>query len=122
MPEAFVANPEPGTSEQVIQQLQAEIKRLQRLVFHEVPMKRGGIGRLWAKPAPGFGGATDYEAWLRTLESQDLQHLIKLHTGAIDSLRYRRRFVQHEAERRFLHSSYGKHPFEHLAEMSRGIP
>jgi hypothetical protein len=119
MSEAFVANPE---TEQVIEQLQAEIQRLQRLVFHEVPMKRGGIGRLWAKPAPGFGGATDYEVWLRTLEYQDLNHLIKLHTGAIDSLRYRRRFVQHEAERRFLHSSYGKHPFEHLAEMSRGIP
>lgn len=37
-------------------------------------------------------------------------------------LRGRRRFIQHEAERRFLHSSYGANPLEHLFEASGGMP
>lgn len=105
----------------VVQQLQDEIKRLQKLVFQAGPMKRSSISRLFnTTPAQGFGGVTDYEMWLRTIEGQELDHLIRLHTGAIDAMRYRRRFIQHERERRCLHSSYGKHPLEHLA--TRDLP
>lgn len=63
------------------------------------------------------GGATDYEVWLRKLEWDDLQNLARLHQSAIDVFRYRHRFIQNEAERRHLHSSYGKHPAEFLFEI-----
>lgn len=107
---------------EAVQQLQNEIKRLKRLVFQSIPMKRGAIARLFSKQkGHGHGGATDYEVWLRTLEWPDLRSLIELHTGVIDAFRYRRRFIQNEAERRSLHSSYGEHSPEDLVEISRGL-
>jgi hypothetical protein len=113
----------PELHAEVVKQLQDENLRLQKLVFQSVPMKRGGIGRLWPRNKPkSFGGAGEYEVWLRTLDHSDLNHLIKLHTGAIDSLRYRRRFIQHESGRRFLHSSYGTTPAESLFDASGGLP
>jgi hypothetical protein len=104
---------------QVIQQLKEEIIRLNKLIFQVVPVKSYSLRKLWSKDKPrSFGGAGDYEVWLRTLDHMHLNWLIKLHTGAIDSLRYRRRFIQHESERRFLHSSYGATPAEALFDSS----
>lgn len=103
---------------EVIQQLQAEIIRLKRLVFQAVPVKSYSLRKLWwpKGKTQGFGGAGDYEVWLRSLDHSQLNDLIRLHTGGIDALRYRRRFIQHESERRFLHSSYGATPAEALFE------
>lgn len=90
---------------------QVEVERLQRLVF------KSNSTRTTKEPSGGFGGASDYEVWLRGREYLDLNYLIRMHTSVIDGLRFRRRFIQHEVERRFLHSSYGKHPAEHLFEL-----
>jgi len=97
-----------------------ETERLTKLVFTSLPtpFKSHSLRRFWKNtPKAGFGGATDYEVWLRSLEHTKLQDLIGLHTGAIDALRYRRRFIENELERRHLHSSYGKHPAEFLFEL-----
>jgi hypothetical protein len=62
-------------------------------------MKRGGLSLLFSKEkGHGFGGASDYEVWLRTLEHTDLNRLVELQTGVIDAFRYRRRFIQNELE------------------------
>lgn len=99
-----------------------EISKLQELVFKSVPTyKSSSLRRLWSK-GTGHVGVTDYELWIRKLEWSALQHLIKLHTGAIDALRLRRRFLENEAERRHLHSEYGKHPLEVLFDPHGGIP
>jgi hypothetical protein len=95
-----------------------EIERLTRLVFQSNPnLKSYSLLKFWKEPKSGIGGATDYEVWLRSIDYRDLDYLVRLHTGAIDALRYRRRFIQHELERRYLHSSYGKHPAEFLFEL-----
>ena len=94
-----------------------EIERLTRLVFQANPnLKSYSLLKFWKQPR-GFGGVTDYEVWLRALEHTELNYLTRLHTGAIDALRYRRRYIQNELERRNLHSSYGKHPAEFLFEL-----
>jgi hypothetical protein len=107
-----------------VSQLKEEITRLTRLVFQSVPIKSYSLRKLgWGRNEPkGFGGAGDYEVWLRTLDHMQLGYLIKLHTGAIDSLRYRRRFIQHELERRHLHSSYGATPAEALFNSAGDLP
>jgi hypothetical protein len=99
--------------------LREENHHLKRLVFESQPFKRKGIfGRLLSAEKPGgFGGAPEYEVWLRSLE--DPERLVDLYTSAIDALRYRRRFVRHEIERRCLHSSYGIIPAEFLFEEKR---
>lgn len=97
-----------------------EIERLTRLVFQSLPspFKSYSLQKFWHRPpAAGFGGASDFEVWLRSLDHTRLQHLVRLHQGAIDALRYRRRFIENELERRSLHSSYGKHPAEFLFEL-----
>lgn len=97
-----------------------EIERLTQLVFTSLPnrFKSYSLRRFWRSPPKGgFGGATDYEVWLRSLDHLKLQDLIRLHTGAIDALRFRRRFIENEMERRHLHSSYGTHPAEFLFEV-----
>jgi hypothetical protein len=99
---------------------QEEIERLTKLVFQSLPspFKSYSLTRFWKNPPKaGFGGATDYEVWLRSMDHTKLEWLVRLHTGAIDALRYRRRFIQNELERRSLHSSYGKHPAEFLFEL-----
>lgn len=106
---------------ETVQQLQAEIKRLQRLVFQSAPSKPKGLLRLWASKPQGHGGVTDYELWLRGLDYKDLDKLASLYTGAVDSLRFRKRFVEHEVTRRHLHSEYGKHSLEHLTEVTKGL-
>jgi len=114
----------PEIQIKVVQQLQDEITRLKKLIFQAVPVKSYSLRKLWwprDKPK-GFGGAGDYEVWLRSLDHSQIQDLIRLHTGGIDSLRYRRRFLQHESERRFLHSSYGATPAEALFDSSGGLP
>jgi len=99
-------------------QLREENRQLKRLVFESQPFKRKGIlGRLLSGEKPGgFGGAPEYEVWLRSLEFPEVNRLVGLYTSAIDALRYRRRFVRHEIERRCLHSSYGATPAEFLFE------
>jgi hypothetical protein len=99
-----------------VARLQKEVERLQRLVFEKLPTRHNALRlfRICNKTPEGFGGVSDYEAWLRTRDHRDLDSLVNMHTTAIDALRYRRKFIQHEVERRCLHSSYGEHPLEHL--------
>lgn len=102
-----------------------EVEDLQRLVLKSTPTKNYGLRRFFMerkrKPG-GLGGASDYEVWLRTLEFRELSRLVQLYTSALDGLRFRRRFVQHEVERRFLHSSYGKHAAEDLFDLAEVRP
>lgn len=108
-----------AATQDALKKRREEIERLTKLVFHSLPnpFKSYSLMKFWKNPQDGFGGASDYEVWLRTLDDSKLQGLIRLHTGAIDALRYRRRFIQNEMERRNLHSSYGKHPAEFLFEL-----
>jgi len=99
----------------------AEISGLQTLVFKATPTsKSSSLRRLWSKDT-GHSGVTDYELWVRKLDWSTLQYSIKLHGGAIDALRLRRRFLENEAERRHLHSEYGKHPLEVLFDPHGGV-
>lgn len=95
-----------------------EIASLKKLVFEAIPTKNKGLRDLFKgeSAAGGFGGAPSYEVWLRTLDYREVSRLIRLHTSVIDSLRLRRRFVQHEEERRALHSQYGTYP-DFLSEL-----
>jgi hypothetical protein len=98
--------------------LRAENERLKRLVFQSQPSKsRGIISILTRREKGGWGGATEYEIWLRKQEYPALRSLVQLYDSVIDSLRYRRRFVQHEITRQQLHSSYGAFPAELLPEL-----
>lgn len=117
--------------EPTVESLQKELKdsldrerQLKRLVFRSVPMKRRlyaftAIKRLFSDPDRGFGGANEYEVWLRSLDHWDLSRLSSLYTSVIDQLRYMRRFVLCELERRGLHSSYGKYDPELLLSLTK---
>jgi len=49
------------------------IERLTRLVFQANPnLKSYSLLKFWKKPQGGFGGATDYEVWLRSLDHTQL--------------------------------------------------
>ena len=101
-----------------VAKLRAENERLKRLVFQSQPNKsRGVISWLSKREKGGWGGATEYEVWLRKQEYPALRDLVRLYDSVIDSLRYRRRFVQHEITRQQLHSSYGAFPAELLSEL-----
>jgi hypothetical protein len=107
-----------AATQEVLKKRKDTIERLTKLIFQANPnLKSYSLLKFWKKTQGGFGGATDYEVWLRSLDHIQLDHIIRLHTGAIDALRYRRRFIQNELERRSLHSSYGKHPAEFLFEL-----
>jgi hypothetical protein len=118
-PEAHRAMDElNAATQEALTKRKKEIERLTKLVFEANPnLKSYSLLKFWKKSQEGFGGATDYEVWLRSLDHIQLDHMTKLHTGAIDALRYRRRYILNELERRGLHSSYGKHPAEFLFEL-----
>jgi hypothetical protein len=118
-------------TEPTIESLQQELKQalererqLKRLVFRSVPMKRRlyaitAIKRLFADPDRGFGGANEYEIWLRSLDYYDLDRLSRLYESLIDQLRYMKRFALCELERRGLHSNYGKYDPDLLLTISK---
>ena len=118
-------------TEPTIESLQKELKaaldrerQLKRLVFRSVPMKRRlyaftAIKKLFADPDRGFGGAKEYEVWLRSLDHWELTRLCNLYTSVIDQLRYMKRFVLCEQERRGLHSNFGDYDPELLLSLTK---
>ena len=120
-------------TEPTIESLQKELKaalererKLKALVFRSVPMKRRQhvftvLKRLFSDPAHGFGGATEYELWLRSLDHVQVMNLSNLYKSVIDQLRYMRRFVLCEEERRGLHSSYGKYDPDLLLALTQEV-
>lgn len=101
-----------------LKQLQRENANLKQAVFNSQPWRSQGYFKwFFQKSEPKvFGGADDYEMWLRSLDFSVINELLKLYTGVIDSLRYRREFIRHEIERRNLHGIYGKHSTEVLKD------
>ena len=109
-------------TDSVINDHKKEIERLKRLVYHKTPTKNSGFRWLMRTETKvgSSGSASDYEVWLRTKEYGDLSSLKSLFVSAIDTLRYRKRFVEHELERRHLYSEYGEHPIEALLPEDEG--